>query len=96
MTIKEYTEEFFKLSIRAGKIQGDIERVGMYINGLRDEIQYESILLNLKIVEDAYQVASRVEERLLKNRTRRIKGEVQQEEKGLQTKEVSFRLLKMR
>ena len=53
-------------------------------------------MLNLNIVEDAYQVASRVEERLLKNRTRRIKGEVQQEEKGLQTKEVSFRLPKMR
>ena len=31
MTVKEYTEEFFKLSIRAGQTQGDIERVARYI-----------------------------------------------------------------
>ena len=30
MTIKEYTEEFFKLSIRAGQTQGGIERVSRY------------------------------------------------------------------
>ena len=27
MTVKEYTKEFFRLSIRDGKIQGDIEGV---------------------------------------------------------------------
>ena len=50
MTVKEYIEEFFRLSIRAGQIQGDIERVARYVNGLRYEIQYEIILLNLKTV----------------------------------------------
>ena len=61
MTVKEYTEEFFKLSIRDGQTQGDVERVARYINGLRYEILYETSLLNLKTIEDAYQEASRVE-----------------------------------
>ena len=39
--VREYTEEFFKLSIRAGQVQGNIERVARYINGLRFEIQDE-------------------------------------------------------
>ena len=54
MTVKEYIEELFRLSIRAGQIQGDIERVARYINGLRYEIQDEINLLNLNIVEYAY------------------------------------------
>ena len=55
MTIKEYTEEFYKLSIRAGHIEDDIEKVARYINGLRYEIQDEISLLNLRMIEDAYQ-----------------------------------------
>ena len=39
MIVKEYIEEFFKLSIRDGQTQGDIKRVARYINGLRYEIQ---------------------------------------------------------
>ena len=66
MTVKEYTKEFFKMSIRDGQTQGDVERVARYINGPKYEIQYEFILLNLKTVKDAYQEASRVEEKLLR------------------------------
>ena len=61
MTLKEYTKEFFRMSIRAGYIQGNIERVAKYINGLRFEIQDEISLLNLKTLEYAYQSAVRVE-----------------------------------
>ena len=64
--VKEYTEEFFKLHIRVGHTQGGLERVARYINGLRYDIQDELSLLNLKTVEDAYQVASKVEEKLLR------------------------------
>ena len=60
MTIKEYTEEFFKLSIGVGQVQGNIERVARYINGLRFEIQYQISFLNLNTIEDAYQLALRV------------------------------------
>ena len=47
MTVKEYTKEFFKLSIRVGQTQGDVERVARYINGIRYEIQDEINFLNL-------------------------------------------------
>ena len=45
------------MSIRARNTQGGLERVSSYINGLRYDIQDELNVLNLKIVEDAYQVA---------------------------------------
>ena len=39
MTVKEYTKEYFILSIRDGHIEGGLERVARYINGLRYDIQ---------------------------------------------------------
>jgi hypothetical protein len=38
MTLKEYTKEFYKLNIMAGKRERDEEKVSRYINGLRYEI----------------------------------------------------------
>jgi hypothetical protein len=37
--VKEYTEEFYKMNIRAGHRENDEEKVSRYINGLRYEIQ---------------------------------------------------------
>ena len=74
MTVKEYIEEFFKLSIRDGHTQGGLERVARYINGVRYVIQDELILLNMKTVEDAYQVASKVEEKLLRKQNHKNRG----------------------
>ena len=71
MNVKEYTEEFFRLSIRVGHTQGGLERVARYINGWRYDIQDDLSLLNLKTVEDAYQVASKVEEKLLRKQNQR-------------------------
>jgi hypothetical protein len=34
MTVKEYTEEFYKLNIRAGHRESDDEKVARYMNGL--------------------------------------------------------------
>jgi SMC interacting uncharacterized protein involved in chromosome segregation len=39
--IKEYTNEFYTLSIRVVHVEEDVENVGKYINGLRYEIQDE-------------------------------------------------------
>jgi hypothetical protein len=39
MTVKEYTEEFYKLNIRAGHRESDDEKVVRYMNGLRYDIQ---------------------------------------------------------
>ena len=74
MTVKEYTEDFFNLSIRDGQTQGDVERVARYINGLRYEIQDEINLLNFKTIKDAYQAASRVEEKLLRKQNQKNRG----------------------
>ena len=71
VTFKEYTEEFFKLHIRDVQMQGDIERVVRYINGLRYEIKYDISLLNMNIVEDAYQAASRVQEKLIRKQNQK-------------------------
>jgi hypothetical protein len=40
MLVKEYTEEFYKLNIRAVHRDSDDEKVVRYMNGLRYDIQY--------------------------------------------------------
>jgi hypothetical protein len=64
MTVKEYTEEFYKLNIRAGQREKDDEKVARYINGLRYEIQDEINMMTVRTVEDAYQIALKAEEKL--------------------------------
>jgi hypothetical protein len=39
MSVKEYTEDFYKINIRAGHRESDDEKVVRYMNGLRYEIQ---------------------------------------------------------
>jgi uncharacterized protein YjbK len=64
MTVKEYTEEFYKINIRAGHRESDDEKVTRYMNGLRYDIQYEMSMMTIRNVEDAYQMALKVEEKL--------------------------------
>ena len=66
LTVKEYTEEFYKVSIRAGEAQDTDEKVARYINGLRMDIQDEISLLSPKTVEEAYQIALKAEEKLIR------------------------------
>ena len=82
MTVKEYIEEFFRLSIRTRQIQGDIERVARYINGLRYELQDEISLSNMNSVEDSYQVSSRVEENILRRHNQKNRGQSTARGKG--------------
>ena len=64
MTVKEYTEEFYKINIRAGHRESDDEKVARYLNGLRYDIQDELSMETIRIVEDAYQMALTAEEKL--------------------------------
>jgi hypothetical protein len=64
MTVKEYTEEFYKLNIRAGHRESDDEKVAKYMNGLRYNIQDEMSMRTIIMVEDAYQMALKDEEKL--------------------------------
>jgi hypothetical protein len=45
MSMKEYTEEFYKLNIRVGHQEGDDEKVARYMNGLRYDIQDEMSMM---------------------------------------------------
>jgi hypothetical protein len=64
MTVKEYTEEFYKLNIRAGHRESDDEKVARYMNGLRCDIQDEMSMVTIRTVEDAYHMALKDEEKL--------------------------------
>ena len=55
MTIKEYTEEFYKLNIRIGQREKDEEKFARYINDLRYEIQDEISMMLVRKMEDSYQ-----------------------------------------
>ena len=74
MSVKEYTEEFYRLSIRTGHVEDDLEKIARYVNGLRYEIQDEISLLSLKTVEDAYQASLKAEEKILRRQSQRNRG----------------------
>ena len=71
MIVKEYTQELYKLNIRVGHVEDDVEKVARYINGLRYNIQDEISLRNLKTIEDAYQEALKVEEKIQRKKNHR-------------------------
>jgi hypothetical protein len=77
MTVKEYTEEFYKLNIRAGHRESDDEKVARYLNGLRYDIQDELSMLTIRTVEDAYQMALKDEEKLSRKQGQRGRGRSQ-------------------
>jgi hypothetical protein len=83
MTVKEYTEEFYRLNIRAGHRESDDEKVARYLNGLRYDIQDELSMLTIRTVEDAYQMALKAEEKLSRKQGQRGRGEASHEEKLL-------------
>jgi hypothetical protein len=64
MMVKEYTEEFYRLNIRAGHQESDDEKVARYLSGLRYDIQDELSMVTIRMVEDAYQMALKAEEKL--------------------------------
>jgi uncharacterized protein YjbK len=74
MIVKEYTEEFYKLNIRAGHRERDDEKVARYMNGLRYEIQDEMSMVTIRTVEDAYQMALKDEEKLSRKQGQRGRG----------------------
>jgi hypothetical protein len=74
MTIKEYTEEFYRLNIRAGHRESDDEKVARYLNGLKYDIQDELSMATIRTVEDAYQMALKAEEKLSRRQGQRGRG----------------------
>ena len=66
MTVKDYTKEFYKLDIRFGHIDDEVENVVGYLNGLRTSIQDEINFVKMSSVEQAYLYALKAEEKLAK------------------------------
>ena len=54
MIVKDYTEEFYKLTIWSRHRELWKHKVAQYINGLRFNIQDEVCMLKIDLVEDAY------------------------------------------
>ena len=54
MDVKEYTKEFYRLDIRFGHVDDDVEKIPRYINSLRSGIQDEISFVKLESVEEAY------------------------------------------
>jgi hypothetical protein len=77
MTVREYTEEFYRLNIRAGHRESDDEKVARYLNGLRYDIQDELSMVTIRTVEDAYQMALKAEEKLSRKQGQRGRGRSQ-------------------
>ena len=77
MSVKEYTEEFYKLNIRAGHRESNDEKVVRYMNGLRYEIQDEMSMLTIRTVEDAYHMALKAEENMSRKQGQRGQGRSQ-------------------
>jgi hypothetical protein len=64
MSVKEYTEEFYRINIRAGHRESDDEKVARYMNGLWYDIQDEMGMMTIRNVEDSYQIVLKAKEKL--------------------------------
>lgn len=82
MTINEYKEEFYKLSIRTGHADDDMEKVAIYINWLIYDIQDEINLLSLKKIKDAYQETLNAKEKTLMKKNQRNRGKTSARGRG--------------
>eukprot|EP00253_Pinus_taeda_P004479 PITA_04479 len=75
MTVKEYTEEFYRVNLRAGYTHETPEKTTRYVNGLRMEILDEISILSPRNIEEAFQSAVKAEEKInRKQNNRRGRG----------------------
>ena len=52
MSVKEYTEDFYRINIRAGHRESDDKKVSRYMNGLQYDIQDEMSMITIRNVEN--------------------------------------------
>ena len=53
-SVQEYTEEFYRVTIRTGHAEADKEKVAHYLHGLRPSIEDELSLVRMNSIEEAY------------------------------------------
>ena len=54
MSMKDYIEEFYKLTIRFGHRELSKEKVTQYVNGLRFNVQDEVGMWKIESIEEVY------------------------------------------
>ena len=54
LTLKEYTEEFYKVNLRAGYVEYSTEKADRYVNGLSMDIQEEINMISPIMMEEVY------------------------------------------
>eukprot|EP00253_Pinus_taeda_P024797 PITA_24797 len=64
MTVREFTEEFYKLNLRVGYVEDTSEKTARFVNGLRGEILDEIDILSPQTLDEAYQFALKAEEKI--------------------------------
>lgn len=74
MTVKEFTEEFYKLNLRAGYVEDTPEKTARFLNGLRGEILDEIGILSPRTLDEAYQFALKAEEKINRKKNARRGG----------------------
>ena len=79
MATKDYTEEFYKLTIQSRHRELSKEKVSRYIKGLRFNIQDEIGMLKIDLVKDAYQYALREEDKLKRRHQGNSRGKEKKE-----------------
>jgi hypothetical protein len=77
MSVKEYTEEFYKINVRVGHRESDDEKVARYMNDPGYDIQDEMSMMTLWTVEDAHHMALKAEETLSRKQGQRGGGRSQ-------------------
>lgn len=76
-SMKEYTEEFYKIIIKIGHVEANKEKVAHYLKRLRPSIQEELSLVKMVNIEEAYRFSLKVEEKLNKRFEGKQKGKSQ-------------------
>eukprot|EP00253_Pinus_taeda_P034758 PITA_34758 len=71
MIVREYTEEFYRVNLRAGYIEDTTEKTARYVNGLRLEILDEISILSPTNIEEAYKSAMKAGEKITRRKNDR-------------------------
>ena len=74
MSVKGYTEEFYRLDIRSRHMDDEVEKVSRHLNWLRSRIQDGIIFVKCDSVEEAYQYSLKAKEILTKKHEQRKRG----------------------
>jgi hypothetical protein len=64
LTVEQYTDKFHELTVRSKIIETDQQTLARYRNGLHGELYKEMLIARLITVEEAYQLALRIEKQI--------------------------------